>query len=298
MGLIVLLAAGLAVFWAFLTGYTARLLTRPPRRTYAWAVSRALPGDPGEASPPRRFRSWTFASRGLSLAAWDIEGERPDAPVVIFTHGWGESRLSVLPRLAALAPACSRIIAWDLPGHGESPGSCTLGGPEEADLRALVERARDDKPLVLAGFSLGAGVSIAAAAAARPAAVIAEAPYRMPVTPARNVLRLRGLPWRLNLPPALAWIGVRAGFGPAWRARVFDRAALARDLRCPLLVIVGALDQICPPEEARAIAGEGGRFQFVPGAGHLDLWTRPDAADAAGRAVREFLESLGTPAGP
>lgn len=292
MGLIVLFAAGLALFGLSLVAYTVRLLTRPPRRTYAWAVARGLPGDPGEASPSRAFESFTFTSRGITLAAWEIAGDRPGGPTFIFTHGWGESKLSVLPRLAALAPECSRVIAWDLPGHGESGGACALGGPEAQDLCVLADRARDRTPLVLAGFSLGAGVSIAAAADAGAAAVIAEAPYRVPATPARNVLRARSLPWRFNLPAALAWVGLHAGWGPAWRSRPFDRAAMAARLGVPLLVVVGEADRVCPPEEAQAIAGSRGELVRVPGAGHLDLWTGQASAERAGRAIAAFLARL------
>ena len=72
-GLIVLLSTGLALFLGGLIWVTVRSMTRPPRRTYAWAVANARPGDPGELDSPRTFESWTLASGKRELAVWDIE---------------------------------------------------------------------------------------------------------------------------------------------------------------------------------------------------------------------------------
>lgn len=289
MGVLLLLALGLVIFEVTLAAWTMRLLTHPPRRTYAWAVSRGRPGDPSELSPPREFRSFTFRSRGLDLPAWEIAGDAPDGPVAVFTHGWGESRLSVLPRLAALTPACARVIAWDLPGMGQAGGSCRLGTREPDDLLALLVTI--DQPVVLAGFSLGAGVSIAAAARSpeRIVGIVAEAPYRMPATPARAVLRQRGLPHAVNLPAALALLGMRFGAGVSWKG--FDRERLACSLRVPMLVVVGEDDAVCPPVEARAIADAArARLLILPRAGHLDLWDR-HADRLAGEIVAFIRET-------
>lgn len=292
MGILLLLALGFLLFESVLVLWTLRTLTRPPRRTYAWAVAKGRPGDPSELSPPRPFRAFTFSSQGLQLPAWEITGDDPAGPTIVFTHGWAESRQSVLPRLAALIPLASRIVAWDLPGMGEAPGTCTIGAREPEDLLALVRTL--DTAAVLMGFSLGAGLSIAAAARdpSRVRAVIAEAPYRRAGTPARAVLRARGMPYTLNLPIALGLLGLRHRKGWSWPD--FDREPLARALRVPLLVIVGELDTISPPADARDIAGPN-TLITIPAAAHLDLWDTPDRVDQLSRALSDFIKSLPTP---
>lgn len=295
MGLVVLLLEGLAAsVFAVVLG-TAWLLTHPARRTYASAVSRSRPGEPSELTPRREFENWTLQSRGLDLHVWDIRGDLAarSGPTVVFTHGWSDSRISALSRVQALAPFASRMIAWDMAGHGESQGVCTLGTREVEDLLVLIERTHEDGvPLILFGWSLGAGVSIAAAvrAAGSVAGVIAEAPYRLPGTPAHNVLALRELPCRWNLPPALACIGLVSGSGPKFRG--FDRAVLAGKLECPLLVIHGSEDVVSPPQDGRDIAGAArqGQFVDVAGGGHAGLWTDPATLEFCTRACGHFLE--------
>jgi pimeloyl-ACP methyl ester carboxylesterase len=211
----------------------------------------------------------------------------------------------MLPRLAALAPFASRIILWDLPGHGDSPrGRFTLGAEEYRDLLALSEQITDnpgsslDAPVILYGFSLGAGVSIHTAHTmslrklgnhAHPVAAIAEAPYRIPITPARNVLCMRGLPFRANI--NTAFVLLRARFGPSLRAANFDRAAMPFD--APLLLIHGEHDPICPVQDSREIAAaRSARISIIPGGGHNNLWTDATLAPKTLAAVKAFLSTI------
>lgn len=302
-GLAVLLTVGLLVFLATTILIAAHTLTHPPRRTYASAVARGRAGDPSELDTPRTFQSWTLQSRGMDLPVWDIPGDLPpgSGPTIIVTHGWGDSRIGGLVRVEALAPLASRLLLWDLPGHGEAPGRCALGTRELQDLLAMIERADDGAaPLILYGWSLGGGLSIAAAADStthdRPIrAVIAEAPYRLPMTPARNVMRLRAFPHRANLPPAFWLLGTRFGVGPGWTG--FDRAAHASGLPCPLLVLHGTQDAICPIDDGRAIAeaAPDGHFAPIEDGGHNDLWTDPALHARCAEAVRQFVQEHTTP---
>ncbi len=280
--LLLLLCGGLSLAIIGLTLYTMRVLTHPYRRTYASALARSQPGEPselrGETGGPRPYTSWDFDVGGTRLPGWDCPGDNPHGPTIILCHGWGDSRIGGLSRLAVLAPTAARLILWDMPGHGDAPGTCALGTREVAALFALIERIGG--PVVLYGWSLGAGVSIAAAAVSPDVrAVVAEAPYRQPWTPARNVLRAFGLPWRINLPLAMAALGVMFRVEPRWRG--FDRAQIAASLTCPILVLHGSEDDICPPQDGRDIAGAAphGTFALIPGAGHHGLWS--DAATAA-----------------
>ncbi len=245
---------------------------------------------------PREYQTWTFRSRGRDLPVWDVPGDDPDGPVVIFSHGWGDSRIGALTRAPAFLPLTSRLIMWDMPGHGEAPGRCTLGTHEAHDLLALVERVSDARRgVVLFGWSLGAVVSIRAAAraGAQVHAVIAEGPYRLAQTPARNVMRLRGLPWKWNVGAVFAIVGLDFGVGVRWRG--FDVAEHAARLSCPLLVIHGAEDSVCPVEDGREIAAAAkqGAFVAVEGGQHFGLWTEAPGKDVCAAAVRDLLGRVG-----
>ncbi len=302
LGLIILLLVGLATLWACVVLMTVRLLTHPPRRTYASAVARGKAGDPGELATPRAFSTWTLKSGGGEFPIWDVEGlakSDAGAPIVVLVHGWGDSKLGTLSRLPALDDA-ARIVALDLPGHGESSRRprFTLGVGEVDVLIDLLDelRRQETRPIVLFGWSLGAGLSLAAAARSpeRVHAVIAESPYRQPWTPARNVLTLYGLPHRLTLMPALWIIGLGNGIGVRWRG--FDRAEHAVRLRasspsCKVLIVHGELDDICPPADGRKIAEMAhGSYVGVAGKGHNDVWsgegTPTDPVATLVRAIR------------
>jgi pimeloyl-ACP methyl ester carboxylesterase len=283
LGMLPVLVLGLGLYVGALTLVTYRRLTRAPRRTYAWAVAKGLPGEPGELEKPRRFERFEFSRDGTTLVGWSIEGDTPHGPVVVLTHGWADSKVGGLVRADAVAPFASRVVVWDLRGHGESGGTSTLGLREKADLLAIIDTLEEGTPIVLFGWSLGAGVSIAAAAECeRVVGVIAESPYRLAATPAANVLRARSMPWRVNLPLALRLVGSEA----EWRA--FDRSEIAARLRVPLLVIHGEADVVSPIDDGRAIAAAG-RGEFVPlAAGHNDVWTG-ECRRKAEDAVRSFV---------
>jgi len=305
-----LLLVALAAVWAAAVAQVAWMLSHPPRRTYAWAVARGRPGEPSELpGPPRAWREWTVSSRGLVLRVWEIAGDHPTsspgdasgAPTIVVTHGWGDSMIGGLSRVGALGGLASRLVLWELPGHGEAGGVSRLGTAEVDDLLTLVD-GLGPGPIVLYGWSLGAGVSIAAARRhGGIAAVIAESPYRLAATPARNVLRARGLPHRFVLGPALGALdlllchGLVRRRGAAGGPRVaFDRAVQASQVRCPLLVLHGELDEICPVGDGRAIADAAPRGELaeVPGGGHNDLWTDPALAARCAGEIQRFLAGL------
>lgn len=303
LGLLQLLGAGLLAAITISTLHTAWSLTHPPRRTYAWAIARRVPGDPSELTPPRAYEPFTFRGVRQTLPAWRVPADNPAGPVVVMTHGWGSSRIGGLKRLAPVLPHAREVILWDLPGHGESPGPARMGTDEHRDLQRLLEiiaPGPDRPPIVLFGWSLGAGVSIRAAAENAAAhdlrAVIAEAPYIHAPTPARSVIRLRGLPYRLNLPPAMALMGLRLGVGPHWNGFARDRHA-KRLGPISLTVIHGTDDPVCPIADARTIAdaAPNGRLITIPHAGHNNLWTDPVLEAQARRAVEDALRAASDP---
>lgn len=369
LGLITLLALGYAIFIGGCALLIARRLRRPPRRTYAWALRKGIPGDPGELTPPLEFTereiTWTApgSRRAVTIPIWDVRGGLASGgasgaisgggPVVVLTPGWGDSRVGGLARLSAIAPHCSRILLWDPPGLGasefssrdrahaqpsrdrqgaDSPpatsassrGSCaprwSMSVHDHLALLVVLDEMiapGDASPIVLFGWSAGAGASILAAEAScaraaernepraqamgssrahRPniAGVIAEAPYRLPWTPARNVLRSADMPWFLCGPLAFASLGLRLRVGPIWRG--FDRAAHAAKLlnRTLTLILHGDADEVCPIDDGRAIAhAAGAQLVEIPGGRHNDLWVDDRFRDRSARAVREFMLQCG-----
>jgi pimeloyl-ACP methyl ester carboxylesterase len=308
-GLLTLLFAGLVLAWCAVVLVTARVLTHPPRRTYGWAITRGLPGDPGElvlddgSSPSFSALTLRAASNPrVELPLWEVSGRDPDGPTVILTHGWGDSRTVMLSRTRHMLEFARSIVLWDMPGHGDAGGTCTLGHHEPSDLLRVME-SLDAPTIVLAGFSMGAGVSLVAAAKcidqprlrARLRGLIAEAPYRLPITPARNVLTLRGLPAGSTLNAAMCVLGARFARSLHWgrgthaqqsghRAEPgFDRVHAARALASagvPVMVLHADNDDISPINDGRAIAeAASGRLVTCLVGGHVGPWQISRRAD-------------------
>jgi pimeloyl-ACP methyl ester carboxylesterase len=306
IGLAVLLLVGGVIALLGVSGFIAWTLTHPPRRTYASQVARGRPGLPTELMPSRAYDAWSFESaihrrrpgKKASLPVWPIPGDAPDAPRIIITHGWSNSKHGALVRVTPLLEHASEIVLWDMVGAGEAPGTARLGALEHRDLLRLIEVLPDRRPTVLFGWSMGAGIVLRAASSvgepppAHIIAVIAEAPYRSPDEPARAVLAEYGLPHGFSLRIAGWIIGLLYGIGPRWRG--YDRATIAKRVTAPLLVLHGTEDSICPFADGRAIAeaAPDGRLVPIPGGEHDDLWINPDFREQSAHAVQAFLDEI------
>lgn len=317
-GLFLLLVVGLFLAIASAIALTEYLLTHPPRRTYASALSKGRPGDPGElrgvfdvetAAPvgpwPREFDAWTLTHRNARIPVWRVKGDDPTGPVAILTHGWGDSRIGALSRVPYVARHCRACVMWDMPGHGDATGGTRLGA-HEADFLAAVARDatadEPDVPLMLVGWSLGAGVSLVAASSGdltpRVACVVLEAPYRMAHTPAANVMRAQGLPSGWTLRAAMGVVGLAWGMGATWRT--FDRATHAAKVACPILVLHGDADATCPIDDARDIAdaASDATLVVIPGGTHHGMWTDRTSLVRVVPALDAFMARVVAPTEP
>ncbi len=292
MGLLNLFAA--AGFVLLAVGSVALIYTlqRPNRKTYAYALAKGWPGDPGEQGLVFTEREFKF-SDGTATPAWIVEGRNPAGPVVIMSHGWASSRYASLGRMPLLIASVSRLVLYDLRAHGDSTATlCCMGTTEVRDLLDVVEQvAGAGTPIVLYGSSMGAVISIAVAALATTgthpiAGVIVEAPYRYFVEPIIGQLRLRRLPSFPFAWIATAWMAVKLG-----GLRGFDRVAHAARLQCPLLVLHGTDDPISRFEsgEQIAAAAPGGQLVVFEGGGHSDL-----AVIDQGRYIQAVDQCLGS----
>ena len=272
MGLLILLASGLALIVAAGTLWVVRGMLHPPRKTYAFALAKQLPADPTDLGLSAENATFTFRD-GFATGGWRIEGQSPDGPVILLTHGWSSSRYMVLPRAALVAQFASQVVLYDMRGHGDSTApACHMGTTEADDLLTVLDQVgAGNRPIVLFGTSMGAGISIVAAArdeSDRIKAVIAEGPYRYLLTPLIAHMKRHKFP---TFPFAtLAWWHVRFWLGGF---EGYDRALHAAKLRCPLLLLHGSRDDVCRVDMARQIAGAAPDATFVeiPEAGHSDL---------------------------
>ncbi len=279
-GLISLLLLGLALLLLLMWVMLAWGLTHPPRLTAGVAAARDLPLDPDELG--LMYEDWVLARPGADLPVWDLRNpENPRGSIIIITHPWGGSRHTSLERVTLIWDEASRVILWDMRGHGDaSPGGSKLGAEEIDDLRELIEAVADPpgpnaRPLILYGMSMGAGVSIGAAAEnPRVHGVIADGPYRWTGEPIRAILRLSGLPVTPITMVCSRWLAYRLP-----RLREYDRARAAARLTCPLLVLHGADDPICSIDSALEIseAAPDAELIVVPRATHLDLHSTDEA---------------------
>lgn len=212
-----------------------------------------------------------------TLKAWSWgSGE-----TVLLVHGWGSraARFRVLAPL--LVERGFRVVAYDGPAHGQSPGKRT-SLPEYSV--ALLEVAALLGPLHAAvGHSLGgAAVAVALHRGLRLERAALIAPFGAPPEFVDRFAKLIALPAGAR-DRMVANLERRLGL----RFQDLHVAELARKLRTPALVIHDQDDQDIPLAEGRAIAEAwpGSRFVETKGLGHHAIMR--DAAVA--KSIVEFV---------
>jgi pimeloyl-ACP methyl ester carboxylesterase len=233
--------------------------------------------------PPRaEFREAHVVSDGLRLRTWTRAGS-PSMPAVVIVHGVGDSLESFVDQGLAFAGRGHTVLLLDTRGHGGSEGDLiTLGAREREDVRAAMDRLRQDKMagagLLLVGHSMGAVAVLRAAAGQTDVrAVIAEAPYdtfRETIT--RHAALLYHLPrWVPLIPLSIALAEWRGGFD----ADEVDAMAAASQNRGALLAIADGADVRMPEAVVRRVfdAHPGPKRMWVaPDAGHVGASLHPD----------------------
>lgn len=247
---------------------------------------------------------------------WSAQGQPKDGEAsLLFIHGAGANRAAWWQQFAAFGTA-HHVIAYDLPGFGESDAS---------DPERLIAQAVDAAVGVLAAAgatrakvvcqSLGGWTGVRLALA-RPDLVerlvlcctlggIAHLPGLSSFAEARKQMGTRG-PAALGLTsdfiranPLKASIYRQLGAfnppaDPAVAARLFTPeilvppAALGR-ITAPVLMIAGERDPIWPPAALAGILPHfaDGRMEIIPDAGHSPYFEQPEDFN---RLVAEFLD--------
>lgn len=229
--------------------------------------------------PPPLEEVWLDLPTGDRVLAWSFipHNLRAEAPVVVFFHGNGENLETVrwsgmFEELGGLGVA---VLASDYPGYGRSTGVSSEEGLNATGDAALawVRRRYPERPLVVAGWSLGAALAIA--------------------TTSRHPEAARGL---IALSPWTTLREVAVGIFPEFAVKAmlretYDSRSAARTIHVPALVVHGERDDLIPVgqgEEIAALLGSSCRWVPVPRAAHNDLFSAPETWNAIG----EFLRSL------
>lgn len=233
---------------------------------------------------------------------------------VLLLHGVGLRAEVWEPQIAALA-SHHRVIAADLPGHGDSsllPGTPAL--PDYTAWAARLVTALGLGPVAVAGHSMGAlialGLAVDRPALVTRAALMCPVYRRSPeartavLTRAEEIsvgrggidgplsrwfgdttsrLRVQVAGWLRSVP--------QAGYAAAYRAFATGDMVYAdgiKRIRCPLLVLTADGDTNSSPAMAREMAALAphGRAVVIDGHRHMVPLTAPDAVN---RALQDWL---------
>jgi pimeloyl-ACP methyl ester carboxylesterase len=217
----------------------------------------------------------------------------PDRPELVLVPGLGA--LNCLLPLVRACAGWTRVHLLDLPGFGHaSTAACPASLTAVAhDVAAWLD-AVPVGPVLLAGHSTGAQAAVRAALfrPQRVSSLVLTGPTFPP--DARHWRRLAALVLRTIPHEPLGLIGAtapqflrgRGGVLTLLRTAMDDvPEARIADLPCPVTVVRGAHDAVCPERWAVALAGRAadGRCVTLPGAHNFPY----SAPGPAARALRE-----------
>lgn len=241
------------------------------------------------------------AGRVLYLTA----GGQAGTETVLLIHGAGVSARSWIHQLQGLAGTL-RVLALDLPGHGESAPIWKPSVEGFADTAHRLLEALGTGPVWVAGHSLGGAVALALAARHPERVkglVLISSGARLPEstaplqrliwqllpTPVRKflfLLTVQKILFAPGAPPQAVVLGMEEIQGcrretlmtDTMVARAMRLEETARSLRVPTLILCGSLDRLTPPglsEQLEALI-PGAQLDIIEGAGHMLPLERPD----------------------
>ena len=212
----------------------------------------------------------------VRLHGWFIPGRRD--VTLLWLHGNAGNISHRLDNIGLMHQRLGlNIFIFDYRGYGLSLGKPTEQGTYRdseaalAHLRGMPEV--DPEKMVLFGRSLGCAMAILLATKEPVMGVITESPFTSVSALARHTT-----PW---LP---VW--------PLLRTR-YDSLSRIGQIKAPLLVIHGQVDQIVPFKMGRELyeaAPEPKGFHAIPNAGHNDTYVQ--GGEAYWRVLEDFIGSL------
>ena len=186
---------------------------------------------------------------GSVLEVWVFEAHQPRAQLLL-CHGFYANRYQVFDIAQGLSERGYEVIVFELRGHGNRSGPCTLGLKETQDALGVLRWAQarhitDPIPLGALGLSMG-GALVCQIAAQCPniRAIVTDSVYSrlLPVIK-RTIWRRYHIP---SIPFAwVTWWSLQLMLGR--HLAQIDPAALAINLQQPLLAIQGGEDRRVVP---------------------------------------------------
>lgn len=221
------------------------------------------------------------------------------APLLLLHTGGASAQEfeDVIPLLAER----HRVIAWDMPGHGDSDRLWRQRGIEHYadDLRAFLDALAIDRA-ILVGVSIGGYIAMDFARRwpdRVERAVLVEAPLRSPAWYAENwpafeamcaipttsfqaaARRFRALTpaqherWNIDRNKAGSWTMVSI----AWSVRDFDAAVALAALKVPLTVAMGATGPTAHELDRWRSIQPAATYRLLDGCGHFPMIDDPAA---------------------
>jgi pimeloyl-ACP methyl ester carboxylesterase len=221
---------------------------------------------------------------------------------IVLSHGAGGTHAVWYQQVPEFAKT-HRVIIWDLRGFGRSTDNAKQSGPATSveDLAALLEQLKIDRAHIVGqsaggwtamGFalkypgrvrSLVLADTLGGVVTPQAQAALDAARRSPPDIPNMPITKHPGIDDSLGArDPAKAFlyreVGSPApeGFSQRTQATKFELAAV-RELRLPVLFIVGERDTAFPPAAIRAVAAEikGSQVALIPGTGHSPYFETP-----------------------
>ena len=220
--------------------------------------------------------------------------ERGTPPCVILLHGWTGQAAVMAAFVQPLLDAGLRVVAFDLPAHGNSTGA-TLDLPTGVASLAAVARAVGPVEAIVA-HSFGGSIALAALAGTLPAQPRVVAKRLVLIAPPSSMQEVA------------RWFAGRIGLGPrglrALEARIhavagmpvtaFAGAAQLQRYGGPTLLLHCQDDREVPFAHAQALtdAGPFVRLEALSGLGHRRILTAPRVT----ARVADFVAGRAEPA--
>ena len=228
----------------------------------------------------------SFARHDLAGYEWRPRRENLDGQPILLMHGWEGRATQFAGLIEALLRQGHRVIAFDAPGHGDSPGDQSTVGAF-SDLVLEADHAFGPFHAVIGHSMGGAAVMSAAVRGLRADRVVAIAAPSSLRRAATRFARFMGLAERA-LPAFLH--AVAESNGRPLDTLDFDHLLPSPELA--VLLLHDPRDAEVPAGESAAVAGTwpNVKLRHIAGAGHRRIL----AAETTHRLILDFLSDRGS----
>jgi pimeloyl-ACP methyl ester carboxylesterase len=269
---------GFALYGAVAPRQAGRTVEKMFRRT----TRRARPLDEQAILLNAVPLSLDFAGVTLAGYEWRPLREELDVPPVLLMHGWDSRASQLAPIVKALLSKGHRVVAFDAPGHGDSPDRDATTVSTFSDV--VLEADRRFGPFHAAlGHSVGgAAVLLAIARGLRTRRVITLA---APASLRRASLRVAAM---LGLPPRATASMLQAAEAANGRSLdSLESTSVHPPLEVSGLLLHDPRDRQVPASESSIVADAWPKatLHHIAGVGHNGIL----AADSVHRLVLDFI---------